>query len=170
MNVKETRTRSVLGVGLAVLLLAGTVGCGSDDAASGPRVDEIDVSQPRAAELRDLIIEAQPGDLEPRGEDRIDPALFAEIEAVIAFYVDPNLRKGIVDDAVADWERTEILMGGNPGERGGQELNDERIAAILADLENGWEDLPLDTYLQLPAVIRLAEQASDDAALLAADS
>lgn len=165
MNANKGTIRSMLSVGIAVLLLAGAAGCGSDEAASGPRFDEVDVSQPRAAELRDLIVERQPGDLDPQGEDRIDPVLFAEIEAVIAVYVDPDLRKPIVDEALDDWERTEILMGGDPGERGGQELNVERIATIRADLENGWEDLPLDTFLQLPAVIRLAEQASGDAVL-----
>jgi len=160
----------MLGAGLVVLLAAGIVGCGSDETASGPRFDEIDVSEPFAAELRDLVIAQAPGDLDPQADDRISPGLFAEVEAMIAAYTDPVRRKEFVDDALADWDDMVILMGGDPGERGGQELTDERIAAIRVDLENGWEDLPLDTFLQLPAIVDLAEQVSDDAVLFSSGS
>ena len=162
MNANKGMIRSMLSVGIAVLLLAGAAGCGSDEAASGPRFDEIDVSQPQAAELRDLLIEQQDGDLAPKGEDRIEPALFATITTVIFVYVRASLRRAVVDQALDEWEETEILLGGDTGERGGQELNDERIAEIRADLENGWEDLPLDTFLDLPAIVTLYEQLPQD--------
>lgn len=87
---------------------------------------------------------------------------------VVILWADPDINAQVVQTALADWEDTKILLGGDPGERGGQELNDARIEeihrALIEARDNGGHLNP-DAFVDLPQIVDLIEEVSDETTL-----
>ena len=101
----------------------------------------------------------------------VDAAQQALIEnTVTVLYADPAINAQVVEQALADWDRTAILLGGEPGEStpGGHELNRVEVDRIRRELEHARDNGTLvdpDVFVRLPQIVDLVEELQDELTL-----
>lgn len=140
--------------GLAILAVLILGGCQTAQ-PTGPVYGDIQATDPGDVMIRDRFFDTGfRADRDYSAEDPVEPRLFAVVEVLQSLYADEMIRAGFVQQALANEDTVRSLIEG-------QGLTADRSDQIFAALNQGAQDLPVDVFLDLPAVVDLVNDLDD---------